>query len=73
MGLREYLLGWVFSSIKGEHGFALHLARNGAKIHKDPLFNELIATSRGALSSGFLIFARKALTKTGRIIFGEKK
>lgn len=73
MGLREYLLGWVFSSIKGEHGFALHLARHGAEKYHDPLFNELLTSSRSALSVGYLRLAIKALNKVARIVFGGGK
>jgi hypothetical protein len=73
MGLREYLLGWVFSSIKGEHGFALHLAKNAAQKFYDPLLDELIVTSKSALSGGYLILLRKLMENTVRIIFrGEK-
>jgi len=63
MGLREYLLGWLFSSIKGEHGFALRLARIGKSTFGDPLFDELMVNSVRALSnpSGYLRVAFKKL------------
>ena len=39
---RNYLLGWIFSSIKGQHGFALELANNGLIQYSDELFKECI-------------------------------
>jgi hypothetical protein len=54
MGLREHLLGWVFSTIKGEHGFALHLAQRGLREFNDPLFGQLAAASRKTLSTSYL-------------------
>lgn len=39
---RNYFLGWIFSSIKGQHGFALELANNGLVQYSDPLFKECI-------------------------------
>lgn len=57
MGLREHLLGWVFSSIKGEHGFALHLAQRGRREFGDPLFDRLAAASRKSLSPSYLRLA----------------
>lgn len=40
-GIREYLLGWVCSTIKKEHGFALHLAKQGVENFQDPIFTDL--------------------------------
>ncbi len=54
MGLREHLLGWVFSSIKGEHGFALHLAQRGRREFRDPVFAQLAAASTKSLSRASL-------------------
>lgn len=69
MGLREYLLGWVFSSIKGEHGFALYLAQRGRREFADPLFDQLAAASRKSLSTGYL---RLAMTAVGRLVQAAK-
>lgn len=49
--LREILLGWVFSTIKGEHGFALQIAKKGKDRFHEPLFDEMINTSRASISS----------------------
>jgi hypothetical protein len=66
MGLREHLLGWVFSSIKGEHGFALHLAQRGRRDFEDPIFGELAAASRKSFSPSYLRLLMAAGKKIGR-------
>jgi hypothetical protein len=71
MGLREYLLGWVFSSIMGEHGFAKHLARVGGAKYSDPLFEEMLLASTRALSKGYLGLAVKAIKRAARMIVGK--
>jgi hypothetical protein len=71
LGLREYLLGWVFSSIKGEHGFARRLARMGAAKFQDPLFEELKALSLKNLSHGYLKLASLAGKKAIKIVLGK--
>lgn len=42
---RNYILGWVFSTIEDQHGFALTLAEDGMKKYNDSLFEELKAYS----------------------------
>jgi hypothetical protein len=42
LGQREHLLGWVFSTSTGQHGFALHLAQQGTARFGDPIFEELL-------------------------------
>jgi len=49
--LRENLLGWVFSTIKGEHGFALQLAKIGKGRFNEPLFDKMIKASRANISN----------------------
>jgi hypothetical protein len=49
MTCREYLLGWLFSTIKDEHAFALRLARTGSEKFKDSLFDDLYDVSRKSL------------------------
>lgn len=39
--IREYLLGWVFATIKKQHGFALLLAQKGSSLFKDEIFNRM--------------------------------
>ena len=46
---RNYLLGWIFSSIKNQHGFALELANSGFEKYNDALFKECINYSLSKL------------------------
>ncbi|MSU55018.1 MAG: hypothetical protein EXS46_00585 [Candidatus Taylorbacteria bacterium] len=41
-GTREYLLLWVFATIKKQYGFAFEIASNGDKKFNDPIFKDLI-------------------------------
>lgn len=70
--LRNFLLGWVFSTIKKEHGFALHLAKIGFSKFNDPLFDELISSSRKSLSNGYIKFAARVVRKLGRMATGSR-
>jgi len=38
---RDILLGWIFSSLKRQHGFALELALYGKENFDDPVFDDL--------------------------------
>ncbi len=38
---RDILLGWVISTLQGQHGFALEIAKLGKKNHNDSIFDEL--------------------------------
>jgi hypothetical protein len=67
MGVREHLLGWAFSSIKGEHGFAWQLAHRGRNQFGDPLFDRLAAASRKSLSSGYLPLAMRAGARLAQV------
>ena len=70
MSCREYLLGWVFATMKGEHGFAIQAAKDGAIKFEEPLFNELNNISHNSLSSASGVFkvAVKASKKVLRIL-----
>lgn len=63
LGCREYLLAWIFSSMKGEHGFALHVAQSGIETFKDPLFDELRAHSRKSLSRSIVRYTANLASK----------
>ena len=65
MSCREYLLAWVFSTIKGEHGFGLHVARIGILRFNEPLFDKLYSISIKNLSSSnsYLKLAVRAYRK----------
>lgn len=43
---REYLLGWIFSTVMNQHGFSYHLALKAKELFEDPIFDELAASSR---------------------------
>lgn len=73
MGLREYLLGWVFSSIKREHGFALHLANIGQSRFRSHLFGEMINASRKSLSQGYYRLGLKGIKRIARMLTGVLK
>lgn len=67
--IRELLLAWVFSSIKGEHGYAMSTAELGAQQFQASIFNELHAHSLKVLSSsGKIQIASKAAKRTARLI-----
>lgn len=53
MTCREYLLAWVFATIKGEHGFGLHVAKTGSIKFNEMLFDELRIESMRLMSSPF--------------------
>jgi hypothetical protein len=63
---REYLLSWVFSSIKGEHGFALGVARVGLERFQNPFFAELYDYSLKSLLPDRSGFAAKVVRRLGR-------
>lgn len=44
--LRNLLLGWVFATTLGQHGFALILTQKGKSRFSDPIFGEMEAYSR---------------------------
>ena len=49
---REYLLGWVFSTIQHQHGFALTLSKKGAKLFGDKIFPEMTEHSIKNIKKG---------------------
>jgi hypothetical protein len=53
LGLREHLLGWVFATLKHQHGFALKLALQGRGRFEDPLFESLSRASRASVRRRF--------------------
>ncbi len=65
---REWLLAWLFASIKQEHGFALYLARLGANKFDDDLFNELYAISCRSLSPSYVKYAAGLMCKVAKRI-----
>lgn len=47
--IREYLLGWIFSTVMEQHGFSYHLALKAKDLFKDPIFDELVAKSKSKI------------------------
>jgi hypothetical protein len=67
LSIREFLLGWVFATVKGQHGFALHLATLGESKFKDEFFSELEKYSHQRLYMGFPV----GITKVWEIFFAK--
>ena len=63
LSIRQYLLAWLFSTINGEHGFGLFVARKGFEKYKDPIFLLLQKKSYRKLSRGYLNFLKKVLIR----------
>ncbi|OJJ23689.1 hypothetical protein BKI52_04880 [marine bacterium AO1-C] len=51
---RDYLLGWVLSTIQEHHGFALHLAQCGSENFDDVIWSSLIKYSRQKLKQNIV-------------------
>jgi hypothetical protein len=62
---RDLLLGWVISSIKQEHGFAMNLASHGIRTTSNDLFNIMYKTSSAALGGikGYYKFVTFAINR----------
>ena len=52
--LREYLLGWVFATIENQHPFALVIAKKGAELFRDDIFNAMEKESISAMKKDIL-------------------
>jgi hypothetical protein len=50
---RDYLLGWVFSTVEGQHGFALEIAHEGIRRFSDSIFNEMENFSFSKIRRGY--------------------
>ena len=46
---RDFLLGWIIASIKNEFGFAAKIARKGLSATDNPLFKEMLKSSKNSL------------------------
>ena len=46
---RDLLLGWVIASVKNEFGFATDIARKGLSTTDNPLFKEMLESSKNSL------------------------
>jgi hypothetical protein len=65
LGVREYLLGWVFTTLNYEHGFAMSLARIAKEKFGDLIFDDLYAYSKKSLPTykGFLHVLKKEFSR----------
>ena len=60
--LRDWLLGWVCATLKGEHGFAMELATTAQSLFNDPMCEDLRQHSIGSIRSGYFnLFAYSPL------------
>jgi hypothetical protein len=64
---RDYLLGWIFSTINNQHGFSLYLAEEGSKRFDDNFFNELVQYSKRKIRTG--IFSLQLLSSIKNRLF----
>jgi len=69
---RDLLLGWVVSTIKQEHGFAMNLASQGMTITSNDLFKAMYKSSVSSLEgiTSYLNLANSVLRRISKIMFG---
>jgi hypothetical protein len=70
--VRDLLLGWVFATLRGHHGFALELADRGVTLHStDDRFRRLaVRSAEGILFRSRRGLVGRALRKIRRLAFG---
>jgi hypothetical protein len=61
LDLRDMLLGWIFATLKQQHGFALHLATEAQDRFGSDICSDLKHFSRQRLSKGYMKLGRDAL------------
>ena len=69
--IREYLLGWVFATIKQQHGFAMHIAALGEQRFKYALFTELHAFSKSKITFSRFELAYVKLRRVAAKLLGR--
>jgi len=69
--LREYLLGWVFATIENQHPFALVIAKKGAEIFRDDIFNAMEKESISSMRIDILKlrFFPSVIVKIKKLLF----
>ncbi len=69
--IREYLLGWVFATIENQHPFALVIAKKGAEIFRDDIFNAMEKESISAMKKDILKlrFLPSVIIKFKKLLF----
>jgi len=53
---RQFLLGWIFSTINSQHGFALFLANKGFELFNEKIFKRMVLHSRRNIYLNLLKF-----------------
>jgi len=53
---RDLLLGWVITSVKKEFGLALRIAKNGLSKTENPLFQQMLDSSKKSLNKSLSYF-----------------
>jgi hypothetical protein len=69
--IREFLLGWVFATIKQQHGFAMRIASIGAQRFKLALFNEMQDFSKSKITFSSLELAYVKLRRLAAKLLGR--
>ena len=67
--IRQYLLAWIFSTLDGEHGFALLISQKGLELFNDPLFLLLEKKSRIKLNLGYMTVVKHVIKRIFRLRF----
>ncbi len=69
--LREYLLGWVFATFENQHPYALVIAKKGAEIFRDDIFNAMGKESISAMKKDILKlrFLPSVIIKFKKLLF----
>ena len=51
--VRSYLLGWIFATIKKQHGLAFEIADKANKKFKDAIFSKMMENTINTIKNGF--------------------
>ena len=57
--VREYILGWIFATIKKQHGLALEIANRGYTIFNDNDFNQMMDYTLNEIKRSYKAFTIK--------------
>ena len=68
---RDYLLGWVFSLVLKEHGFALELAIKGGNLFGDQIFSEMKASSLRQIQKAYPRLGWNLFNRVVQRLFGK--
>lgn len=54
LSTRSLFLGWIFATIKKQHGLAIEIADKGHQKFKDPIFRKMMETSIDTIKNSFV-------------------